>query len=252
MRCALVIGVLAAAMQIAPLLGQAPENQSPAGTVAPDQRLRAETAAESEGSTVDAVLDKSVDAKKNKPGDQVSATTTADLKSGSGMMIPKGSKLIGHVTEAKAKAKGESKSELGISFDKAIPKGGSEIPIHASIQGLSKPQPAMMESAGMPAGPGVQPGLGGPGAPTTGPAAPGASPGPGGRSTAGVAKTETPPTENPDATRQASEGAVTPVPGLSVEPQSDSGGGTLITSTTRNVHLDSGTHIALKLAAEKQ
>jgi hypothetical protein len=216
--------------------------------------------AEADSNTVDAVLDKSLDAKKNKTGDQVSATLSADMKSGNGLSIPKGSKLVGHITEAKPKAKGDPNSQLAIAFDKVVPKGGNEIPVHASIRGLWKPQPAMMESGGMPAGPGVQPGLGGPAGPTGGPAGPGApggaSPaqGPGGRATTGVHQSENPSAETAEqAARHGAPGGAVPIPGLSIDTKpGGQGEGTMITSTTRTVHLDSGTHLALQLSTEKQ
>ena len=258
MRHAVGLGVLAAALSMTPLLAQAPDSQSPASAAAPDQRVRAE----SDSNTVDAVLDKSVDAKKNKTGDQVSATLSADVKSANGTVIPKGSKLVGHITEAKPKAKGEANSELGIAFDKAVPKGGKEqLPVRASIHGLWKPQPAMMESGGMPAGPGVQPGLGGPGGPIGAPGNPGvpgggagSTQGPVGRTTTGAPQTENPSAETAeDASRHGTHGGAVPIPGLSIDSKGgDQGAGTLITSTSRTVHLDSGTHLALRLLTEKQ
>jgi hypothetical protein len=252
-RHALALGVLAAALSVTPLRAQAPDSHPPASPAAPDQTMRAE----SDSNTVDAVLDKSVDAKKNKTGDQVRATLSVDVKSGNGVVIPKGSKLVGHITEAKPKAKGDANSQLGIAFDKVIPKAGNELPIHASIRGLSKPQPAMMESGGMPAGPGVQPGLGGPSGPIGGPAtpgAPGSAPVPGGRATNGTPQTENPSAETAqDAAGHGAQAGTVPIPGLSIEPNGgDQSGATLITSTTRTVHLDSGTHLALRLATEKQ
>lgn len=93
------------------------------------------------GTTMQAVLTHPVDAKKNKPGDTVTAKTTQDVKSNGQVVIPKGSQLIGHVTQAQAKAKGESQSSLGIVFDRAIPrKGGQEVPVHAVIQALASAQ----------------------------------------------------------------------------------------------------------------
>lgn len=93
------------------------------------------------GSTMQAELTRPVDAKKAKVGDQVMAKTTQDVKSEGKVVIPKGSKLIGHVTQAKAKAQGESESSLGVVFDKAVPKGGGpEVPVHAVIQALAAGQ----------------------------------------------------------------------------------------------------------------
>ncbi len=95
------------------------------------------SASVAQGSTMNAVLTKPVDCKKNKPGDTVTGKTTENTKSDGEVVIPKGSKLVGHVTEAKARGKGESESSLGIVFDKAILKDGQEVPLNASIQALA-------------------------------------------------------------------------------------------------------------------
>src|SRR5687767_1173602 len=65
----------------------------------------------SEGTQISATLSKPVDASKNKAGDEVTATATDDIKSNGQVVIPKGSKLIGHVTTAKARGNKSSSSE---------------------------------------------------------------------------------------------------------------------------------------------
>jgi hypothetical protein len=89
------------------------------------------------GSTLQVALSKSIDAKKAKVGDEVVAKTTMDAVSGGQIIIPRGSKVIGHVTEAKARAKGDSESMVGIAFEKAVVKGGQEIPLSATIQAIA-------------------------------------------------------------------------------------------------------------------
>src|ERR1700726_1229197 len=53
------------------------------------------------GTAMNAALAQPVDAKRNKPGDPVTAKTTEATKSDGKVVIPKGSKLVGHVTECK-------------------------------------------------------------------------------------------------------------------------------------------------------
>jgi hypothetical protein len=107
------------------------------------------SAAAVQSATLNAVLTKSVDAKKAKEGDQVLAKTTQDTTTTAGTKIPKNSKLIGHVTEAKARAKGETDSSLAFVFDKAVLKGGQEIPLHAVIQAIAAaPQVPMTADTG--------------------------------------------------------------------------------------------------------
>src|SRR6266478_9838181 len=76
------------------------------------------------GTAMNAELSQPVDAKKNKPGDAVTAKTTSATKSEGRVVIPKGSKRVGHVTECKQRSKEEKESALGIAFDKAILKNG--------------------------------------------------------------------------------------------------------------------------------
>jgi hypothetical protein len=89
------------------------------------------------GTTIPATLSKPVDARKAKPGDEITAKTTQDVRSSSGVVIPRGSKLVGHVTDAKARAKGDSESALGVAFDRAVLRNGQEVPFQASIQALA-------------------------------------------------------------------------------------------------------------------
>src|SRR5438477_1778394 len=92
------------------------------------------------GTAFNAALSSPVDSKKCKPGDPVNARTTEAVKSEGRTVIPKGAKMVGHVTQASARAKGESESALGIVFDKAILKNGEEIPLSAGIQAIAAAQ----------------------------------------------------------------------------------------------------------------
>ena len=100
-------------------------------------------AALANGSTFNAALNAPVDSKKCKPGDPVIAHTTEAKKSDDGKTVmPKGTKLVGHVTQASARGNGAADSSLGIVFDKAILKNGQEIPLNAGIQALASGQGA--------------------------------------------------------------------------------------------------------------
>jgi hypothetical protein len=89
------------------------------------------------GTAFNAALSSPIDSKKSKPGDPVTAHTTEAVKSEGKTVIPRGAKLLGHVTQASARAKGESESSLGIVFDKATLKNGQEIPLNAGIQAIA-------------------------------------------------------------------------------------------------------------------
>jgi hypothetical protein len=100
------------------------------------------------GAAINAELTAPIDSKKAKPGDPVGARTTEPTKSSGKTVIPKGSKLMGHVTQASSRAKGDSESALGIVFDKAILKNGQEVPLNVAIQALASAQSATTANAG--------------------------------------------------------------------------------------------------------
>jgi hypothetical protein len=80
---------------------------------------------------------KAVDAKKAKPGDEVVAKVTQDVKSNDKVVLPKGSKVMGKVTQAQGRAKGQDESELGLAFDSAVLKDGTKVPISFTIQAVA-------------------------------------------------------------------------------------------------------------------
>lgn len=99
------------------------------------------------GSVIPVQLAKTVDAKKAKTGDEVVAKVTMDMKSNSGaVLVPKDTKVIGHVTEAQARNKEQKESELGIAFDHAVTKTG-DMQMPMSIQAVIAP-PSMNSNNG--------------------------------------------------------------------------------------------------------
>ncbi len=63
-------------------------------------------------------LSKSIDSKKLKDGDEVDAKLLSDVHSSDNVTYPRGTKVVGHVTQSKARSKGDPDSSLAISFDK--------------------------------------------------------------------------------------------------------------------------------------
>ena len=86
-----------------------------------------------------------MDARKNKPGDQVVAKTNEDVKSEGKVVIPRGSKIVGHVTEVKAREKGQAESAVGVVFDHAVLKNGSQMPLSLAVQAVGSGAPAQAE-----------------------------------------------------------------------------------------------------------
>jgi hypothetical protein len=77
-------------------------------------------------------LVKPLNSKNLQPGSVVEARVHVRQN---GMSIPPGSKLVGHVVEAKARGKGDSDSDLKIVFDSINPPGNAK---PAAIHGLIK------------------------------------------------------------------------------------------------------------------
>jgi hypothetical protein len=214
------------------------------------------------GSTIQATLAKPVDARKNKAGDEVVAKTTEDVKSNGQVVIPKGSKIIGHVTEVRARDKGESDSTIGIAFDRAMLRGGQEVPLSATIQAIARSEENASATttggeptlAGHSAG-GMSSGRAGASGGVVGGAA-----GRVGAATGTVENTTNAVGSAAGGTVNgaASAGAMSRIPatsqgviglkGLSLNGEAaNSTPGSVISSNSQNVHLDSGTQLVLRV-----
>ncbi|MGA9980463.1 MAG: hypothetical protein WBQ08_17720 [Candidatus Sulfotelmatobacter sp.] len=93
-------------------------------------------------------LTSSVDAKKKKPGEEVVVKTAGNVRLPDGTVISRGAKVIGHVTEAKARSGSETESSLGIVFDKIDMSGGKTLAITGVIQAFA-PNPNPEEGEGV-------------------------------------------------------------------------------------------------------
>jgi hypothetical protein len=74
-------------------------------------------------------------------GDPVEAKTTSKALLADGTRLPKGTKLIGHVTDVSRESKAHKTSHLAFAFDHAVLRNGREVPIHAVLRSLSAPAP---------------------------------------------------------------------------------------------------------------
>lgn len=80
-----------------------------------------------------------LNAKKLKLGDKIKAEVTQDVLSHGKIVIPVETKLIGHITETKARTANDPESRLGIVFDKMILKNHREVSFLGIIQRLEPP-----------------------------------------------------------------------------------------------------------------
>jgi hypothetical protein len=84
------------------------------------------------GTGLEAQLQSSVDVRKNKVGDEVVLKTTKSIKQGGEVVVPKGTNLVGRITEIQQKTKETSGSKIGMIFDRLEGKN-LDVPINASI-----------------------------------------------------------------------------------------------------------------------
>jgi len=81
-------------------------------------------------------LTTSLDSKNQKIGAEVIGKVGGTVKLKDGTTIPRGAKIIGHVTEAKARSGGDPESSLTIAFDTINLSGGKTLAIKASVQAV--------------------------------------------------------------------------------------------------------------------
>lgn len=250
------------------LLAQQPSQPSSPGAAethqipAPQATPTAQPAAPAEnagriapGSIIPARLTKTIDAKKVKKGDEIVATVPGDLKADNGqVLVPKDTKIIGHVTEAQARSKEQKESQLGISFSEMTMKDGQQVQVPMSIQAVVVPPnrqagPGSEQSANAP-GPsaGNTPGAGGARGGAMGgnyPQQPQNAP-----STA----QSTPENSSSNATPPITENTkgVVGIPNLTLSPAPDAATGAILTSEKNNVKLEDGTMLLLRVSPSAQ
>jgi hypothetical protein len=133
--------------------------QSPAPSQTASSATKSSLGQIATGGPFVAELAKSVDAKKAKAGDKIEARVTMDVLSHGEIVIPRGTKIIGHVTDARARTKQVPESRVEIAFDGLVLKNGDEIPLKARIQAVGAPMqisaPAISDLGGQGQGQGV-------------------------------------------------------------------------------------------------
>lgn len=100
---------------------------------------RAQITSTAQVSKVFAVLSTAIDTKTTARGDQVLLTTMNELSVNSKVVIPKGSKLVGHVSSVLNRSNETAKSALAIVIDKAV-VNETEIPVQAIVAAIAAPQ----------------------------------------------------------------------------------------------------------------
>lgn len=88
------------------------------------------------GTRIDGQLQNTVDVKKSKVGDEVVLKTTKAIKQNGRTVVPKGSKLIGRITDVQERTKSNGMSRLGMVFDRLEGKDMAT-PVNASIVSIT-------------------------------------------------------------------------------------------------------------------
>jgi hypothetical protein len=233
------------------------------------------SASAAEATNVSAVLTKRVDTKNAKVGDEVEAKTTSAAKLADGTKLPKGTKLLGKVTETHARSSADKSSHLAFSLDRAVLHDGHEIPVHATLTSLTRPSAiaastaddmSMQSSGGALANAGAAGGsrgglLGGAGR-TAGGAVGGATNTVGnvgsavrsdtGSALSGTSALGTGAAENASSVGSLDHVPVANMPGVTLSNATNANGSGSLDAASRNITLDSGTQMTLNVSAGQQ
>jgi len=106
-----------------------------------------ETSASAKGRTVNlasntslaAQLENSLDVRHAKVGDRVILKTIDSVKQNGETVVPKGARLLGHVTDVQPSTKDNRESRIGVAFDR-LQKGTLDLPITATIVAITQAQ----------------------------------------------------------------------------------------------------------------
>jgi hypothetical protein len=89
------------------------------------------------GTAINASLESTLDSLRSKPGDTVTAVVAESLEYQRSILLPKGSRIIGHVVRTGTDA--EQGSAIFVEFDRAILPNGQEAQLNAGIQAFAPP-----------------------------------------------------------------------------------------------------------------
>jgi hypothetical protein len=239
---------------------QTPSAQQPATTPAQDAPAASASDARinkiAPGSVLPVQLTRGINAKKAKTGDEVVATVTQDMRNNAGtVIVPKDTKVVGHVTEAQPRSKEQKESEVGIAFDHAVLKTGEMMQMPMSIQAIIAPPSRNSDSAANGNSNAQQPSSYPGGAQAGGASAPGggrgsmggAAPTASAPQTSGNSQAETPTGGKAQPQITGNTQGVVGIADLNLSSASDATQGSVVKSEKNNVKLDDGTFLLLRV-----
>jgi hypothetical protein len=204
------------------------------------------------GSVIPVTLTKTVDAKKAKVGEPVTAKVTSDLKSNAGeVLLAKNTKVIGHITEVQPRTKEQKESQLAIEFDQTVANDGAQMQMPMSIQAIISFQNNSSNNAGQDSTGGAsQPSVGGGSGPVPGGRSMGGSSAPASASSSGGMNDSGAPAGSSSNSRPAITAQTQGVIGISnltLNPASTPAQGSILSSEKNNVKLESDTMMLLRV-----
>ncbi len=164
MKAAIALAVTIASLTGIPLLAQDSDadantsssaNDSAKVTYAPAAGGFGDLAASHayEMSSVTGELEGKLDSKTAKVGDRIVLKTTDKVQTSDGTVIPRGSRLVGHVTEVQAYDTDHGPARIAIAFDHAELKNGQSVAIYSLIRrvnpSVNAMAPGSMNDGGM-------------------------------------------------------------------------------------------------------
>jgi hypothetical protein len=192
-----------------------------------------------------AQLDNTLDTKKAKQGEAVTAKLEENVQVPDAQALPKNTVLEGHVDQVQA-SDHKSDSMMVVTFDKAKLKDGQELPIKATILAVTEPvsmQP--MGGGGVPASEGAP-------LPSSSPAGmgsgAGSSPSGSGPSGSSPSAPAAQPMNMPQASSGPQQAHQNGVPDVTLKSDIHEHNSATFTSKGKNVHVPDGTQMQVALA----
>jgi hypothetical protein len=236
---ALGVGVaLASCMGSAWAQNAASAPAADSGTAQPQHKLQMVPA--------QAQLDKTLDAKKAKQGEPVTAKLQQDVQIPDAQNLPKNTVLEGHVDQVEP-SQNKSDSTVVVTFDKAKLKSGQELSIKATVMAISEPVMMQQNQGGGAPAAGDMPSAG-VGAPSGGggAAAGGSSGGSrGGATTSSAPEPSMPQTASSSGQQQDTQKGG--VPGVTLKSDLHDQSSATFSSKGKNVHVPDGTQMEVAI-----
>ncbi|MGH9787358.1 MAG: hypothetical protein ACRD4U_01475 [Candidatus Acidiferrales bacterium] len=142
MRLVLVVALVLGVAQ----LGSAQRDREPTpagGAVSAEAQQKSSADAQAKnnaaslrsGTKIQAELESALNTRAAKPGDEVAARVTKDVKQNGQVVLRKGDRLLGRVTEVQSAASADGASRLGVAFDRVV-QGEATSELHAVIRSV--------------------------------------------------------------------------------------------------------------------